>query len=629
MTTPPPAQASATQHTPDLPPQADGVPREQEAHSAPLGVGLSAAEIQRRLDDARSRQVELEAQHEELLRTQSALRESMVIAGLGSYVLDIASGIWQGSDLLNEIFGIDPTYPHTIHMWLPLIHPEDRPMMELYFFTDVLGHGQAFDKEYRIIRRNDQTERWVHCRGKLEFDAHGAPVRMLGTVHDITYRKQMENVQLFLLQSGYTRAGEDFFRSLARYLSHNLSMEYVCIDRLIGDGLEAKTMSTYHDGTFDDGITYSLLDSPCGDVVGKSICCFPNDVRQLFPKDGFLHALQAVSYVGTTLWSFDGKPIGLIALIGRKPLTNPALAESMLKLVGLRAAAELERRQAEKDRLQILMNLEHMVQQRTLELKETNRMLLTEIAQRSKTEQEVALQRSELAHLSRVSMLGELSGSLAHELSQPLTAILCNVHAAQHMLAKEGMTDPIEMQEILADIESEDKRAGEIIRRLHLLLKKGNVQKQPLEFNDVVLEVLNILRNDLANHNVTVETQLTPGPTTICGDRIQLQQVLLNLVMNACDAMAGNETHNRLLTIHTRIASDTEVRVEVSDNGHGLPDGSEDQAFARFFTTKPHGLGLGLAVCRTIINAHNGTLGAANNRDGGATFHCTLPANPP
>ena len=167
-------------------------------------------------------------------------------------------------------------------------------------------------------------------------------------LRDITERKQIEDAQLFLTQCGCTASGEDFFQSLARYLAENLGMDYVCIDRLLGDGLAAQTVAVYFDGKFEDNVTYTLKDTPCGDVVGKTICCFPKDVRHLFPRDVVLQEMMAESYVGTTLWSSTGQPIGLIAIIGRKPLANPQLAESMLRLVALRAAHELERRQAEE-----------------------------------------------------------------------------------------------------------------------------------------------------------------------------------------------------------------------------------------------------------------------------------------
>ncbi|HZJ16695.1 MAG TPA: PAS domain S-box protein [Chthoniobacteraceae bacterium] len=249
---------------------------------------------------------------------------------------------------------------------------------------------------------------------------------------------------------------------------------------------------------------------------------------------------------------------------------------------------------------------------------------IVDITERKQAELEAVRHRTELAHLSRVAMLGELSGSLAHELNQPLTAILSNAQAAQRYLAKDN-PNLAEVREILADIVTGDERAGEVIQRLRLLLKKGEIQHQLLDANEVVRDVLKLMRSDLANHGVSVEAALTPGLAQVRGDRVQLQQVVLNLALNACDAMAGNEQRDRLLTVRTLPADGARLRIEVIDVGHGLPNGGEDLAFERFFTTKPRGLGLGLSVCRTIVTAHGGTLGAANNAGRGATFHCTLP----
>jgi PAS domain S-box-containing protein len=167
-------------------------------------------------------------------------------------------------------------------------------------------------------------------------------------MNDISDRKQIDDAQQFLLQCGSRPTGEDFFESLARYLAQSLGMDFVCIDQLVGDGLAAKTVAIYDNGKFQDSVEYALKDTPCGDVVGKTICCFPKAVRQLFPRDAVLQKMMAESYVGTTLWSFDGRPIGLIAVIGRKPLASTRLAESVLKLVAVRAAGELERRRADE-----------------------------------------------------------------------------------------------------------------------------------------------------------------------------------------------------------------------------------------------------------------------------------------
>jgi PAS domain S-box-containing protein len=249
----------------------------------------------------------------------------------------------------------------------------------------------------------------------------------------------------------------------------------------------------------------------------------------------------------------------------------------------------------------------------------------TDVTGRRRAEREIAQQRNELAHLSRVNLLGELAGALAHELNQPLTAILSNAQAAQRFLAH-GQSDIDEVRAILAVIVAEDKRAGEVIRRLRGLLKKGEVQHQPLNINEIVEETLNLVRGDLVERDITAHTELTQDAPVLHGDRVQIQQVLLNLVMNACDAMVDMSPQNRRITISTSLTSDGLVTLLVADCGMGISPGKLEHIFDPFYTTKSHGLGLGLAVCRTIITAHGGTLWATNNPERGATFHVKLPA---
>jgi C4-dicarboxylate-specific signal transduction histidine kinase len=247
-----------------------------------------------------------------------------------------------------------------------------------------------------------------------------------------------------------------------------------------------------------------------------------------------------------------------------------------------------------------------------------------DITARKQAEMEVLQHRSELTHLTRVTMLGELSGSLAHELNQPLTAILSNAQAAQRFLAKDG-ADLNEVREILQDIVDEDKRAGEVIRRLRLLLKKGEVLQLPIDLNEVVQEVLKLVRSDLVNHGVTAHTELELALPVANADRVQLQQVLLNLVLNACDSMLENSSGDRRLVIRTAQAEGKHVLVSVSDNGAGIAPENMEKIFDPFFTTKTQGLGLGLSVCRTIITAHNGKLWADSNPKKGVIFHFQLP----
>jgi len=246
-----------------------------------------------------------------------------------------------------------------------------------------------------------------------------------------------------------------------------------------------------------------------------------------------------------------------------------------------------------------------------------------DITARKQAELEAARQRQDLAHFARVTTLGELSCSLAHELTHPLTAILSNAQAAQRFLARDD-ADLDEVREILNDIVTEDQRAGEVIHRLRLLLKKGGPQERydDVDLNEVVRDVLKLMRNDLINQNVTVDTDLAQSLPAVIGDRIQLQQVLLNLALNACEAMA--DCTERRLLIASKLENGT-VRVSVTDRGGGVREKKLEQVFERFFTTKKEGMGLGLSICRTIINAHQGEIWATNNSDRGATFHFSLP----
>jgi PAS domain S-box-containing protein len=244
---------------------------------------------------------------------------------------------------------------------------------------------------------------------------------------------------------------------------------------------------------------------------------------------------------------------------------------------------------------------------------------------RRDAEREAESQRNELAHLARVSVLGELSGSLAHELNQPLTAIVANAQAAELLLSRDGQ-DPAEIREILGDIVDQGLAASEVIRRLRLLLTKGEVHLQNLQLAEVIEDVLRLVHSELVHRGVTVERDGSQPIPPVMADRIQIQQVLLNLIQNGCDAMDTVERSRRALLVHTGMDGGGCVRISVSDRGTGIPEDYLPKMFNPFSTTKPTGMGLGLAVCRTIIEAHGGRISAENDPAGGATISFTLPA---
>ena len=238
-------------------------------------------------------------------------------------------------------------------------------------------------------------------------------------------------------------------------------------------------------------------------------------------------------------------------------------------------------------------------------------------------EKEALERREQVTHLTRVAMLGELSGALAHELNQPLTAILSNAQAAERLLAQKTINLQ-DVRDILKDVVADDIRAGEVIRRLRNLLKPGHMALEPLRIGDVVHEVMSLARAQLVQHRVAVIEELEPTLPIIRGDRVQLQQVLLNVIINATDAVGGNRPDDRVV-VAAATQKDGWLTISVSDNGTGLSPTASARLFEPFFTTKSNGLGLGLTICRSIVSAHGGRLSVRNNADRGATVEFTLP----
>jgi signal transduction histidine kinase len=245
---------------------------------------------------------------------------------------------------------------------------------------------------------------------------------------------------------------------------------------------------------------------------------------------------------------------------------------------------------------------------------------------RKQGELEAQRLRQDLTHIGRVSAMGELTASLAHELNQPLSAILANAQTAQRLLAADVLNLE-EIREILNDIVADDKRAGDVIRRLRALVKKGDLERVSLDLNEIVSEVAWLVRNDALIRNVTLSLELAPDLPRVSGDRIQLQQVVLNLVLNGLEAMRELHAGDRALVIRTARDGAAAVAVAVQDSGIGIDEHEVDRLFQPFHTTKAEGLGMGLAIARTIVDMHGGQLGAANNVHGGATFRFTLPVD--
>ena len=248
-----------------------------------------------------------------------------------------------------------------------------------------------------------------------------------------------------------------------------------------------------------------------------------------------------------------------------------------------------------------------------------------DITERKQAEHEMAELRLERAHLARVLTVDEISSSLAHEINQPLGAILNNAEAAKILLSQ-GKRAKDEIPEIIADIIHDARRAGDVVRKVRSVMKKGDASFEPLSLNALIDEVLVITRNSLVLNDVVLQLDRAPRLGDIQGDRVRLQQVLINLVTNALDAMKVAPL--RILTVRSAMPDPDTVRVSVSDSGPGIDEARRPLVFQPFFTTKKDGLGLGLAICRSIIEEHGGRIWAENNPGGGATFSFSLKAKP-
>jgi PAS domain S-box-containing protein len=251
---------------------------------------------------------------------------------------------------------------------------------------------------------------------------------------------------------------------------------------------------------------------------------------------------------------------------------------------------------------------------------------IVDISARKQAELDAQRHRSELAHLSRVSLMGELAASLAHELNQPLAGIVSNAAAGQRFIDHGNITLP-ELRELLVDISADGRRASEVVRGIRRMVKKGETIRQQMNLNDVVKKVVQIVSPDALLRVCEVKTSLEPSLPAIEGDPIQLQQLLLNLVINAFDAMRDTPAANRKVEITTEWNGDGAIRTSVRDYGVGISEETRERLFDPFFTTKAEGLGMGLAIVRSILESHAGTIVAENVEGGGARFHFTLLAN--
>ena len=596
----------------------------------------------------------------------------------------IAEGPEESVTFLNrkfeELFGYGADEIRSVADWWPRAYPD--PAYRSQVQSEWAQHGQKVDPEEKHRQPQHVT---VTCKDglrrfiRIEFANLGAAHVI--TFTDLTENRQTEEVLGFLATCGGL-PGEDFFQSLARFLADKLEADFVCIDQLEGDGLNARTLAVWCDGNFEDNTVYALKDTPCGEVVGKAVCCFPASVTRLFPRDQVLQDLCAESYVGVTLWGHTGKPIGLIAVIRRCPLGNPAQAEAVLRLVAGRAAGELERvhtetllRESEEryrtqfDRASegifsislegdlmevnqafarmhgytreemLTMNLRDLdtpdsLQQSpermkqllagetlTFEVEHVHKdghsfpmevsaslvpsggtpFILSfhrDITERNQADAERHRLQLQLQQAQKMESLGSLAGGVAHDMNNVLGAIL-GLASANLETQREGSST----YRALDTISKAAVRGGKMVQSLLRFARQSRMEEQDLDLNTLLREEVRLLERTTLSQ-VQLAMDLAPDLLPVRGDASALTHAIMNLCVNAVDAMPASGT----LTLRTRNIATEWVEVLVEDTGIGMPKEILDKAMDPFFTTKGvgKGTGLGLSIVYSTVKAHRG-----------------------
>jgi signal transduction histidine kinase/CheY-like chemotaxis protein/PAS domain-containing protein len=536
---------------------------------------------------------ELQKAKNRIEESESQLANALDIAKLGPWEYDVATDIFTFNDQFYTLFhtNVEREGGYTMNSSeyaRRFVHPDDMVLVGIETQKAIETTDPNFNRKlaHRIIYA-DGEQGYIEVHFFIIKDEHGRTIKTYGVNQDITESKLLDDVQNFLLTCGYPGSDENFFESLAKYLSKVLNSEYVCIDKLEGDGLTAQTVAIFNEGKFEPNVSYTLKETPCGDVVGKSICFFPENVCQLFPFDEALQELKAQSYIGTTLWSFDGKPIGLIAIIGQKPMHNSIFAESVLKMVAIRAAGELERNNAEDELI-------------------------------------IAKQRAEESDRLKSAFLANMS----HEIRTPMNGIM----GFASLLAEPGLSGE-EQQEYIKIIEKSGTRMLNIINDIIDISKiEAGLMKVDItnvNINEKMEYIYTFFKPEVESKGMKLlfSNSLPSKTAFIKTDAEKLYAILANLVKNAIKY--SNEGTIELGCFKM----DNLLEFFVKDTGIGIPNNKQEDIFERFVQADisdmqaRQGAGLGLSITKAYLEMLGGKIWVESEEGIGSTFYFTLPHN--
>jgi PAS domain S-box-containing protein len=617
--------------------------------------------------------------------SNARLEEAQRIAHVGHWEWKIETGRLTWSDETYRIYGMAPQErPIDIVILREMIHPEDRESMFRKAEESILS-GVRADAEHRIVRPSGEV-RTVHSRADAKRDASGRPYEMFGTVQDITERKRAEqalqHTQIYLREGQrLARMGSWAFNDEGLYWSDELYQifgldpekrapkieQYLTLIHPQDQAAMAETIKTMFQEHCGCDVTKRIV-RPDGQVryvrcvaspviaqeVFKGFLGTAMDVteqelltQELRREQAYLAEAQSLAHIGSwatnfatrqnfhlsdetyRIHGFDPRqgPPGLERFWATLHPQDEPLVRATLE-DAVRAGTDYDIRdfrirRADDGQIRFLRTIGHRNPVGEIGEYVGITMDITELKRAEEERERLRQLEADLAHINRVNMMGELAAALAHEIRQPIAASITSANACLRWLAR----DPPDLERARAAasrIEQDGNRAADVISRLRSFYKKGSPPKREIvDVREIIQEMTALLRTEAFRHSVRIHSELHEERPHVLADQVQLQQVFMNLMLNAIEAMkdSGGE-----LTITSRLNPEGQLVVSISDTGVGLPADSAERIFEAFHTTKPQGTGMGLAITRSIVEAHGGRVWATANSGAGATFHFTLPA---
>src|SRR5262245_56779276 len=548
-------------------------------------------EIGRRLEDALTSLLMLR----NLGESERKLEEAQRISHVGYGELDLGTGLLTWSDEIYRICGLPPQGRIlNLAQLLELIHPEDRQVID-QAVAEALRSGPHYDVEYRVVRPTGEVHH-VHARGDVLRDEAGRPRRMFGTVQDLTARQRAEQrimtqhtvTQLLAQAATLQEATAKILQAVCECLVWDVGALW-SIDREAG---VLRCVEVWHKPSIEvpefEAASRESIFLPGIGLPGRVwFSREPTYIPDVVRDTNFLRAPLAAREV---LHAAFGVPI----LLGSEVL-------------GVMEFFSHDIREPDEELLNLMATLGSQIGQ---------------FIERKRAEDALYHAQMELAHVTRLATLGELTASIAHEINQPLGAVVNSASACLRWLDAHKLE---EARRSASRVIAEGHRASDIISRVRALAKKAPPRKDRLDVNETIQEVVALAHSEVQRNGIALATHLSDGVPVILCDRIQVQQVLLNLLMNAIEAMSGAGEGPRELVVRSGTEDSQGVLVSVQDSGPGLDPQSLDRLFEAFYTTKSQGLGMGLAISRSIIEAHGGRLWATAHVPHGAVLQFTVP----